>query len=272
MGKNSCVYALFAFLGLTAVAGGAPAGEADVHPVVHGDSSTLLGGSADGAWLDAGKVAPRLRGGELYRHYGLFYQLGAGDGPAPQSTGDPCSETMLVEMLLPSGDTIVSVAGEWNAMPRVPKSLNPEQPVYRKAVAEWLVGAGMTNLIVELEQIIRVDLEGDGVDEVLLTANHRAPRRDENDFGAMAGDYSFVLLRRLRDGKLETLTLSSDVHADPRPGDINYFYRLAAVLDLNGDGVMEIVVEDGYYEGEGVGVITVESGEPEMVLHAGCGA
>lgn len=68
------------------------------------------------------------------------------------------------------------------------------------------------------------------------------------------------------------LTLASDIHADPQTDNINYFYRLAAILDLNGDGVMEIVVENGYYEGGGVGVFTAEGGEPELILHEGCGA
>lgn len=40
----------------------------------------------------------------------------------------------------------------------------------------------------------------------------------------------------------------------------------------DGDGVMEIVVEDGYYEGGGVGVFTVEGGAPKLVLHEGRGA
>lgn len=37
-------------------------------------------------------------------------------------------------------------------------------------------------------------------------------------------------------------------------------------VDLEGDGIMEIVIENGYYGGQGVGVFTIEGGEPELIL------
>lgn len=266
-------------LALSAAIAPAAADSGDVQPIVDVGSGALLGGAADGEWLEPETTAGEMKGGEIYRTWDLNRKLQTMQGTAPEFEGEPCHDTLYVE-LSPPLDTedsqldigAIAVGGDWNTMPRQPKMLSPGQQVYRDAAATWLKENSLADPVIELEQVVRVDLEDDGVDEVLLTANYRTPRPVENMFGAMVGDYSFVLLRRLKEGKVETLELAADIHADARPGDINYFYRLAAILDLNGDGVMEIVVENGYYEGGGVGVFTVEGGEPELILHEGCGA
>ncbi|MDH5556707.1 MAG: VCBS repeat-containing protein [Alphaproteobacteria bacterium] len=260
-------------LALAISAATAPAAaDSGIHPIVHGGSRILLGAAIEDRWLTAEETSPRLRGGERYRHYSLLHQHGASEGSAPISAGDPCPETMLVETVTPEGFDTVSVAGEWNALVRIPKRLDPGLPVYRKAAADWLTGRGLETPAAELEQVIRVDLEGDGVDEVLLAANHRVARQDGDISHAMSGDYSFVLLRRLKEGKVETLALADVIHVSPSPGDINYWYGIAAILDLNGDGVMEIIVKNGYYEGEGVAVFAVEAGKPKLIFDEGCGA
>lgn len=263
-------------LGLTMAVAAAPAaaaGNVPVHPIVLNNGGFLLGGSANGDWMPAEIVASKLEGGERYRHYSLNSALGDGVGPPPKSynTG-ACPETIYIEMSLPADDSVVSLAADWNALPRQPKAATTTLQVYRDAATVYLTRAGLRDPAVDLEQVIRVDLQGDGVDEVLLSANHREPREGELNFDAVAGDYSFLLLRRLRDGKVETLTLASDIHATPANSDVNMYYRIAAVLDLNGDGTMEIVVETSYYEGSGAAVFEVSGLEVKPVLEAGCGA
>ena len=54
----------------------------------------------------------------------------------------------------------------------------------------------------------RADIEGDGVDEVLIEASLHA---DESLLGRAAGDYSVVLLRRLNGGEVETVLVRGDV-------------------------------------------------------------
>lgn len=274
MGKGLSVYAFIATaaaLGLTAATGTARAETVvEVHAVIHAGSGLLLGGSSGSGWLGPEMTAPTMRDGEIYRAYGLDGPTGEVKGGLAESAGDPCRDAFAVP--LADGPGAMAFRGDWNAMPRTPEIHDPGQRVYRDAAAAWLEEQGMENPVVELEQIIRIDLEGDGVDEVLMSANYQIPRSDGDIAHALAGDYSFVLLRRLNGGKVETLNLASVVHVDPQSGSINYWHRIAAILDLNGDGVMEIVVENGYYEGEGVGVFDVQDGGPELVLGTGCGA
>ena len=120
-----------------------------------------------------------------------------------------------------------------------------------------------------LTQAIRVDLDGDGTDEALIAGTRR---RTSDPGGVEPGDYSFVFLRKLSGGKVSTVALLADIHPDPRPENISYRFDVMAVLDLNGDGVMEIVVQSKYYEGTAATVFTVEGLTVKQVLIDGCGA
>jgi FG-GAP repeat len=48
-------------------------------------------------------------------------------------------------------------------------------------------------------------------------------------------------------------------------------YRVAAILDLNGDGKMELVVTSNYYEGGTTTVYRCMPTKIEAVLSAACG-
>ena len=247
----------------------APADDGSVHPIVFGPYGYLLGGSANGAWLPAGEVAPMLKGGERYRHYGEEGAVGEGDGLAPESQGQPCPDTMLVEMRTPEFYSFVSVAGGWNALPRVPKYTDVNQRVYREAAAAFLKQHGIANPQVELTQVTRIDLDGDGADEVLVSGTRRG---GDGPGGVRPGDYSFVFLRKLVDGKVMTTPIVTDLHPDPKPTSFSYRLDVVMVLDLNGDGTMEIVTSSEFYEGVAVAVLTVDGLDVKQVLIVGCGA
>ncbi len=262
---------------LSLAAAPALASDGSVHAIVWADADILLGGSRDGEWLPAAAVAPALKGGERYSLYGLNGKVGEADGGAPESHGQPCPDTAYVEMsplerVNEAGDLpvfMVAVTGGWKAAPRKPTRFLTNQPVYHEAAAAFLRGQGIAAPEVALTQVIRVDLEGDGVDEVLVAGTRR---RTADPGGLMPGDYSFVFLRKLAGGKVSTVALLADIHPDPRPEVVSYRFDVMAVIDLNGDGVMEIVVQSEYYEGSAATVFTVEGLAVTQVLIAGCGA
>ena len=87
-----------------------------------------------------------------------------------------------------------------------------------------------------------------------------------------------VILRRVMNGKVETQLVEGEFHpkayssSDESSFDAPNAYKVVAVLDLDGDGKMEIVVGSRYYEGEATTIYRCDPKKIEAVLDVGCGA
>ncbi len=139
---------------------------------------------------------------------------------------DVCPDVYTIELSPKHEKGVIALAAPWNALPRVPKVLDPTQPVYTQAVREFLNGHGLKDSKVMITGILRVDLEGDGEDEVLISAtNYFAPgveipagsRRQKTltnpvPSASPAGSYSFVILRRVVDGKVRTQLIEGEFY------------------------------------------------------------
>lgn len=67
---------------------------------------------------------------------------------------------------------VIALGGEWNASPRRARLTSTDQPVYIKAVAEFLEARGLKEPKVNITQIIRVDLDGGGKEDVLISGTN----------------------------------------------------------------------------------------------------
>jgi len=205
-------------------------------------------------------------------------------GDKPKSMDVPCPDTQYIKFTPPAENPkfktgIVALAGSWNAIPRLARSENTAQPVYRDAVATVLKARGITKPTVKIDQLYRVDLNGDGIDEVLIGAtNHNgvgkgidvSPSPDTK-----AGEYSVLLLRKVVNGKVTTTFIDGEVHPTAKKFNAPSVYRFLGFFDLNGDGEMEILTQSRYYEGDSTRVYAVNGGrviKVPAVLGAGCGA
>jgi hypothetical protein len=248
-------------------------------PVIDVDGGCLLGGSEDGKWLKMAELAPRMSGGDKYRIYGLNGEWKSMTGDKPSSQGPPCEDTMFVEIpkeirdSMPAGSQFIGVAGKWNPMPRPVVLESTRSPIYRNAVIEQLRKKGIRRPRVNIIKIVRVDLDGDGVTEVIVNATN-VNRWESGSItpNAKAGDYSFVMLRKVVNGKVITIMLDQEYHTKYTQFSAPNEYSLSAVLDLNGDGVMEIVVAGAYYEGNWKTVYSMQGIKAVDVLGCGCGA
>jgi hypothetical protein len=236
----------------------------------------LLGGSAGGQWLKPEAAAALIPGGENYRLYTLTGEIGRSVGQKPaRGEEGPCSDTWYVTLApFPAGrGSLVAVGAPWNAMPRAVKITSTEQQVYREAAAEILKGQGIVNPKVNLTQVIRVDLDGDGVEEVLVSATHY--ERFEPGGGltpnARAGDYSLVFLRKVVQGKVVTRIITGEYYPEVKEFNAPAEHRIIGVLDLNGDGILEIVLSGRYYEGDWIEAYRVEGTKIIKLFSMGCG-
>jgi hypothetical protein len=245
----------------------------NVHPAVDADKACMLGGVAGGKWLEAEKIAPMVKGGERYRVYKLTGPAGEAVGSKPKP-GDPCTDCREVDFS-PKITEGIAVAGNWNAMPRIPQALSTSDPAYRQVVARLLRKQGIVRPQINITRILRVDLEGDGVDEVLISATYLAGGLNRPD-GQMAirvkpGDYSFVVLRKIVGGKARDIVLAGEYYPKVSDATANQ-YEVVGVLDLNGDGKMEVVVSVDYYEGSSSTVFRINGTRVDNVFGCGWGA
>jgi hypothetical protein len=236
----------------------------------------LLGASAGGQWLKPEAAAGLIPGGEHYRLYALTGEVGnsVGGKPAKGEEG-PCSDTLYVTLApFPQGrGSLVAVAGPWNAMDRRLKIASPEAQVYREAAAEILKSKGIPNPKVNLTQVLQVDLDGDGVEEVLVSAANYERFKPEGGLtpDAQAGDYSLVFLRQVVQGKVVTRIITGEYYPKAKKFNAPAEHRIIGVLDLNGDGILEIVLSGRYYEGEWVDAYRVHSAKIIKLFSMGCG-
>src|SRR5918911_2959379 len=246
----------------------------DVHPVVDVEEGCLMGGVASGKWLEADPLAPMIKGGERYRLYSLTKQLGEAVGSRTASAGEPCDETKEIKFS-PEVKEGIAVAGSWNALPRVPRVMGTNDPVYRQVVAGILSRHGFVRPRINITQILRVDLDGDGAEEVLVSATHLAEGLSING-GPMAvharpGDYSLVILRKVVGGKArDTILVEGYYPRKTSEGWTPEQHAVAALLDLNGDGRMEIIIHGGYYEGSWSTVFRLDGNRAKNVFGCGC--
>ena len=166
---------VFSAMALSVLAASVP-----VAPVVDAQTGYLLGGSRNGKWIDDKEMARALQGGEPFRVYSSNSKLGDTTGSKTRTGEAPCDATHWVT-LKRNYNGVLAVGGKWNALPRRYRAQNTSQKLYRDDVAKVLRQRGIKNPKVTIAQHWRIDLEGDGIEEVLLSAT--------NYKGLKAGQY-----------------------------------------------------------------------------------
>jgi len=258
-------FALLFFLSATAMA-------ADLHPIVEMGTGYLFGGSADGKWIKAEKAAKSMKGRIAFRVFGLSGEMGKATGGKPKpDKAEACADMLTVSLSPELKDGVIALSAPWNALPRKPQLAEPTQQIYVDAVREFLESRRMSEPKVKITRILRVDLDGDGEDEVLINAtNYFTDDGDVPLDTAAPGSYSIVLLRREVAGKVETELIAGEFYVKDESSPAN-LYEIRGVLDLNGDGKLEVIVHSHYYEGAGTTIYDCSSGKCTAVLSAECG-
>jgi len=276
--KTTVAKTLVAIAALLQSAVASPA--ADLHPIVEVESGYLFGAISDGKWIKADETAKLIGEETTYRVYGLTQALGDAKGGKPTSEGEPCDETLTVSLSPETEKGVIAIAAPWNALPRKLQVTDPTQKVYVEAVRDFLKTKGIEQPEVKIDNILRVDLDGDGEEEVLISATNYFSKDESVPMRSPAASYSMVLLRRVVAGKVETQLVVGEFYPKAYPKakqeegrfDAPNVYKVIATLDLDGDGKMEVVIHSYYYEGGETTIYRCGPKKNEALLSVACGA
>ena len=242
----------------------------------------LVGVLSGKKWLEQQDAAKMVKGGETFKLYSNAGMSGSAKGSKPESLGVPCEETSSVK-LKPSRKPKtfeIGVTGTWNARPRAVTVLPNDSAPYVKIASEFLANKGLENPNVQLKNVLKVDLDNDETDEVFLVGRQFQQSGMGDLFPPVdlrAGDYAFLLMRKIVNGKVVTISLGDDVILkDNSPeSDIQHLaslYDIAGILDLNGDGKLELVTYGAYYEGYNFEILEWTGKKFVSRAVSGCGA
>jgi hypothetical protein len=263
LGKTTFALLLFAC---------ASASRAEIHPIVEVKSGILLGASDGQKWLKPKQAAKQFKPGLSFRTFDLGKEVGRAKARKVGADMDICPDVEIVSFEETPSSGEIALAATWNALPRPVRILDTTQATYRDAVRDFLASRGLPKPEVKITQILRADLDGDGEEEVLLSATNYEAEEGSAPTSSRAGNYSFVLLRQVRGGKVETKLISGEFYKKDNTFDAPNVHRVAAILDLDGDGKMELVVTRNYYEGGTTTVYRYRPSSLKPLVAVSCGA
>jgi len=245
----------------------------DFSPVLYGGNLygntffLLLGGVTQNSWLTPAQSVGRFSGEVTYSLHNMStaskYFLW---GRVPNFS--PTCQNYLVETDAQVDEGgFTGVIDGWSTTKREVTELSDDGAFYQEAVSDWLRTQGVTSPQPGTLQIFRTDLDGDGVNEIFINATHL----DESQHITNPGDYSVVLMRRVVGNDAVTIPLVADVYSENNSG-MTYpqTYTLSNLIDLNQDGIMEVVVDIQKWEGFGASVYQINGQDVTQTMSVVC--
>ncbi|MBK9604115.1 MAG: hypothetical protein IPO36_20120 [Anaerolineales bacterium] len=232
-------------------------------------SFKILGGVRDGAWITDDDVVQQIRYDQPYAVYSSRGFTASAAISNIDSVEPPyCGSYYVGSDLTDDSSVLFGFVQGWQVTTRPVEDIAADSPVYQKAVADWLIAQGMAQPEVDITRILRTDIEGDGTDEVFISASHFASTVMPVTAG---GDYSIVLMRKVNGSEVVTTPLVADVYLSAQPeATYPYTYVLNDFLDLNQDANLEVLIKVTRWEGMGVMVYEVKDGSIVQAIKEIC--
>jgi hypothetical protein len=257
-----------------ALAGSVAGGQTTLVPFIEMRIGGVIGGVQNGRWVAPDRAAKLMA---EQTEFVLVGDSGVEEGGVTlgkliqPTANEPCDDFYAVETELEMERGVgVGSSAKWKLTTRMPKTISPDNAVYKNIVANFLKTKRISNPRVKIAQAMSVDLDGDGTNEVLLSATFYkttdVPR-------TAIGDYSLVLLRTTRGKAVTNHLLAGEFYLKAEEFGAPNTYQISAIADLNGDGRMEVILNSFYYEGNSAFVYEMKNRRPIEVkeLGAGCG-
>jgi len=160
----------------------------------------------------------------------------------------------------------VAISAPWTLQPHLFEEI-ADDGSYAGFAADLLSDRGLDVASPVIKQLFRTDLEGDGVNEVLVVAED-VPA----NFLMEPGDYSIAFMRKVVQGEVQTAVIHETVAHDEEDTFAGA-HSFGGVADLNNDGKTELITGSAFFEGFTVTIWEYVNDDlgPVAVLDIGCG-
>lgn len=167
------------------------------------------------------------------------------------------------------GYSAIATTADWTLKPRQVADVDADIQAYVDAGVAAFASDDVETQAGEIDQIVVADLDGDGDTEAVVVFGDES----ESEGDVVDPGFSGLLLINTESGTASTIA-KSFIPLTLAEGEIAAFdsYRVLDIVDLNGDGLMEIVVHTWYFEGAGVNIYTYDGATVTEVISSGCGA
>ncbi len=237
--------------------------------VISIEDEIVIGGWHKNRWITDQKIAKIMRKTDSYNIYSINRIVGKITGIKLKR------DEIFGEYYFDSSnkvskkDGLLAVSDEINALPRIPEIMNVNNGTYQDIVKKFLNSKGIKNPQVNITSLLRCDLDGDGSKEVIISATTPRPDYEKAWAGCFNGDYSCVLLRKNIGKITKTILIDGEFYMERSTLVTTRVYENTHILDLNGDGKMEIITRSHYYEGFCVIVYSIEKFTKHKIFAAG---
>lgn len=245
-----------------------------VVPIVYDE--TLLGGAQNGKWITAEQTEAQLSDRTEFNIVNFYGIIKIDPYFGTKGKRVFCENPIIImdeSERNPLGSPYFALGAnaKWNLVPRIPKAISLKDKTYTKLVANILKTKGLAKTKVEITQAFRVDLEGDGNDEIIIEGNNSRLGSSQRQ---NVGDYSFILLRKSVKGKPHNILIEGEFFTSKLIKSGNFdppaYREIVSIADLNGDGSMEFVLNVIYHEGSRHTIFEMQNGKSVKVLELVC--
>lgn len=236
--------------------------------------ANVVGSFSDSVWInDEYEIAELLSGEEQYTLYGMNRSFGTYRGSTATETAvltqevylHKANESVNVFQLndLNEESVVLAVESKWNAQPREVIELDLKSIDY---VVMKLENYGYSATSYEYENlkfVYEIDLDGDGNNELIICESN-IDESNYHNFELKISRYNKVNVLKKGESGFENLTVINDTFTSEE-----YWYEMYTgmnILDLNGDGNMEIILESIATEASLLSVFEVIGNKIEEVL------
>lgn len=231
----------------------------------------VMGATLQGKWLDADHTKEKIIGGEKYNIYDNHKKITEDIGKKVE-IAEP-TDTPVVFMKS-NNKYKIAISGEYEPIQRPITYQALDNKRYMNICSEILNKKNIDTLP-KIMQNFKVDMEGDGIDEVLLNISNMNYIHPQMKLEK--GHYSIIVLRKLIDSEVKNIVIFETIGEDIKNGNIEnnqiqIIGNIEGIIDLNKDGVMEIIVGSRYYEGQAYSILEVKKEKVAEVLFNGWGA